>query len=110
MENQEKYQNFSVEKSALVLSYVNTLGSLQNDMLTLTYSIIAFSKYWQLQVLGQKSLLPKLITKLPSSVAQLDAHVTSNEEVAGSTSAGLATFFCGDLIRRYFLLSFSPFR
>ena len=31
------------------------------------------------------------------------------EEVAGLTSAGLATFFRGDLIMKYFLQSFSPF-
>ena len=29
-------------------------------------------------------------------VAQLDAHPTGDQEVSGSTSAGLATFFRGD--------------
>ena len=29
-------------------------------------------------------------------VAQLDAHPTGDQEVAGSTTAGSATFFCGD--------------
>ena len=29
-------------------------------------------------------------------VAQLDACLTGDQEVAGSTLAGLATFFCGD--------------
>ena len=29
-------------------------------------------------------------------VAQLDARPTENQELAGSTPAGLATFFCGD--------------
>ena len=33
-----------------------------------------------------------------ASVAQLDARQTGDQEVAGSTLAGLATFFCGDLI------------
>ena len=45
----------------------------------------------------------------PTSVAQLDARQTGDQEVAGSTRAGSATFFHGDLITKYFLLSFSPF-
>ena len=32
----------------------------------------------------------------PASVAQLDAHMTGDQEVAGSTPAGSATFFRGD--------------
>ena len=43
-------------------------------------------------------------------LAQLDAHPTGDQEVAGSTPAGSATFFHGDLIMKYFLQSFSPFR
>ena len=39
----------------------------------------------------------------------LDAHLTGDQEVAGSTPAGSATFFRGDLIMKYFLQSFSPF-
>ena len=39
-----------------------------------------------------------------------DAHPTGDQEVVGSTPAGSATFFCGDLIMKYFLRSFSPFR
>ena len=31
-----------------------------------------------------------------ASVAQLDAHPTDDQEVAGSTPAGSATFFRGD--------------
>ena len=46
---------------------------------------------------------------LPASVAQLDAHATSDQEVADSIPVGSATFFCGDLIMKYFLRSFSPF-
>ena len=46
----------------------------------------------------------------PASVALLDTHSTSDQEVAGLTPAGLATFFHGDLIMKYFLRSFSPFR
>ena len=44
------------------------------------------------------------------SVAQLDGHPTGDQEVAGSNPAGSATFFHGDLIMKYFLQSFSPFR
>ena len=46
----------------------------------------------------------------PASRAQLDARPTSNQEVAGSTPAGSARFFRGDLILKYFLRSISPFR
>ena len=38
----------------------------------------------------------------------LDARQTGDQEVAGSTPAGSATFFCGDLIMKYFLRLFSP--
>ena len=34
---------------------------------------------------------------------------TGDQEDAGSTPAGSATFFGGDLIMKYFLRSFSPF-
>ena len=40
-----------------------------------------------------------------ASVAQLDTRQTGDQEVAGSTSARLATFFRGDLT-----MKFSPFR
>ena len=43
-------------------------------------------------------------------MAQLDARPTGDQEVAGSTPAGSATFFRRDLIIKYFLRSFSPFR
>ena len=36
-------------------------------------------------------------------MAQLDARPTSDQEVAGSTPAGSAAFFRGDLIMKYFL-------
>ena len=42
--------------------------------------------------------------------AQLDARPTGDQEAAGSTPAGSATFFRGDLFMKYFLRSFSPFR
>ena len=32
---------------------------------------------------------------------QLDARPTGDQEVAGSTPAGSATFFCGDLIKKF---------
>ena len=40
---------------------------------------------------------------------QLDARPTGDQEVAGSTPTGSATFFRGDLIMKYFLRSFSHF-
>ena len=43
-------------------------------------------------------------------VAQLDVRQTADQEVAGLTPAGSAIFFDGDLIMKYFLWSFSPFR
>ena len=46
----------------------------------------------------------------PASVDQLDARPTGDHKVAGSTPAGSATFFRGNLIMKYFLRSFSPFR
>ena len=33
---------------------------------------------------------------MPASVAKLDAHLTCDQEVAGSTLVGSATFFHGD--------------
>ena len=44
----------------------------------------------------------------PASVAQLDARLIGDQEVAGSIPARSATYFRGD--RSYFLLSFSPVR
>ena len=45
----------------------------------------------------------------PVSVAQLDARPNGDQGVAGSTLAGSATFFLGDLMMKYFLRSFSSF-
>ena len=42
-------------------------------------------------------------------MAQLNVHPTGDQEVAGSTPAGLATFVPGDLIMKYFLRSFPPY-
>ena len=42
------------------------------------------------------------ILLLPVSMTQLDALPTGNQEVAGSTPNGSATFFRGDLIMKYF--------
>ena len=47
---------------------------------------------------------------LKASVAQLDAHPTGDQEVSGSIPAETANFFRADLIMKYFLQSFSPFR
>ena len=47
----------------------------------------------------------------PALVAQLDAHATGDQTVAGSIPAGLATnILLWRLIMKYFLRSFSPFR
>ena len=54
-------------------------------------------------------ILGHLLQILPASVAQLDAHPTGDQEVAGLTPAGSATFFCGDLVMKYFLWSFSHY-
>ena len=44
-----------------------------------------------------------------ASVAQLDVCPTGDQEVVGLTFTYSATFFCGDLIMKYFPRSFSPF-
>ena len=41
--------------------------------------------------------------KTPASVAQLDARLTGDQEVAGSIPSGSVTFFLGDLIMKYYL-------
>ena len=46
----------------------------------------------------------------PASVAQLDAHLTGDQEVAGSTLAEVGNIPSWRLIMKYFLWSFSPFR
>ena len=46
----------------------------------------------------------------PTLMAQLDARPTGDQEVAGSTPAGSPALFRRDLIMKYFLRSFSPFR
>ena len=53
---------------------------------------------------------PTRVCPWPASVAQLDARPTGDQEVAGSNPVGSATFFREDLIMKYFLWSFSPFR
>ena len=47
---------------------------------------------------------------MPASVAQSDARPTGDQEIAGLTPAESATLFRGDLIMKYFLRTFSPFR
>ena len=46
----------------------------------------------------------------PALVAQLDARPTGHQEATGSSCTRSVTFFHGDLIMKYFLRSFSPFR
>ena len=41
-------------------------------------------------------------------MAQLDARLTGDQEVAGSNPVGSATFFLGDFIMKCFLQSFLP--
>ena len=36
-----------------------------------------------------------------TAVAKLDAHLTGDQEVAGLTPAGSATFFCGDIMKKF---------
>ena len=45
---------------------------------------------------------------MPASVAQLDVRPTGDQEIAGFTTAGFATFSGGDLNMKYFLWPFSP--
>ena len=45
-----------------------------------------------------------------ASAAQLDARLTGDQEAVGWIPTGLATFFCGDLIMKYFLPSKSVVR
>ena len=45
-----------------------------------------------------------------ASVAQLADRPTGDQLVAGSSPAGSAIFFSGDLIMKYFLQSYSLFR
>ena len=47
---------------------------------------------------------------LPALVAQMAAHPTGDQEVAGSTPARSATFFHGALIMKNLLWPFSTFR
>ena len=44
-----------------------------------------------------------------TSRPRLDVRLTGDQKVTGSTPTEAATFFRGDLIMKYFLLSFSPF-
>ena len=46
----------------------------------------------------------------PASVAQLDARLTGDQEVAGSTPAEVGNILSWRLIMKYFLQSFSPSR
>ena len=48
-------------------------------------------------------------THMLASVAQLDAHLTGNQEVTGSTPAEVGNILLWRLIMKYFLWSFSPF-
>ena len=50
----------------------------------------------------RKKILSGYFLSGPALVAQLDALLTDDQEVAGSTPAGLATFFCGDMIIYFF--------
>ena len=58
---------------------------------------------------NRKTFKRHLLHSQPTSVAQLDARLTG-DQVVGSTPTGSGTFFQEDLIMKYFLWSFSPFR
>ena len=47
---------------------------------------------------------------MQTSVAQLDAHLTGDQEVAGSTTHRVGNILSWRLIMKYFLRSFFPFR
>ena len=55
-------------------------------------------------------VLTRTVNILLASVAQLDAHPTGDQEVAGSTPAEVGNILLWRLIMKYFLRSFSPFR
>ena len=57
-----------------------------------------------------ETIFSTINVNVPAPVAQLDARPTGDQEVAGSNLVGSATFFREDLIMKYFLRSFSPFR
>ena len=65
---------------------------------TSTQQIIRITSLFCLDCLliGRTRLFNSLIHIEPASVAQLDARPTGDQEVAGSTPAGSATFFRGD--------------
>ena len=63
----------------------------------------------RIQLMNVQCLIAQGFSLSAISVAQLDVRLTVYEEVAGSTPTGLATFFHGDLIMKYFVWSFSTF-
>ena len=50
-----------------------------------------------------KKLCEQQLSEKPASMAQLVVCPTDDQEVAGSTPGGSATFFPGDLALKYFL-------
>ena len=50
------------------------------------------------------------MVELLTSVAQLEVHLTGDQEVTGSTPAEVGNILSWRLIVKYFLRSFSPFR
>ena len=69
---------------------------------TLDHKILALNHTWQ------NSAHDYCFSKA-ASVAQLDARQTGDQEVAGSTPAGSATFFV-EIGHEIFLRTFSPSR
>ena len=53
-------------------------------------------RYWSKILFNTNVTSKDTDTELPTSVAQLDARLTGDQEVAGLTPAGSATFFPGD--------------
>ena len=58
----------------------------------------------------QDLLISESLHGVSASLAQLDACLTGDQEVTGSTSAEVGNILSWRLIMKYFLWSFSPFR
>ena len=74
------------------------ISSPEHRVLKVRYCDWSSSVMWhqQFALNHYSSYTPRLIDLKPASVAQLDAHLTGDQEVGGSTPAGLAIFFRRD--------------
>ena len=85
------YIDIIILKSAVLRSQISFYGDPSSDF-AVVYTAIA-------------STLLK-----PASVAQLNARVTVDQELVGSTPAKVGNIISWRLMMKYFLWSFSPFR